>query len=147
MIDISIKRKGVDDFIHELFNGHTTFVIANTNKQTVVTYGQVLDRAHENLKSMAKEIPSQIFGQIINYFNGHDTDELVNKLYEHILIMRSIGMIVNNNDAITSFKIEKMAKDEETRKLKLENKLLAEELSETRTAMLNSKSKGLDAIG
>lgn len=129
---IENMKKDIDEFIRELFNGITVFVMTRPiDEKTTEHLNEIFKRLEQYKdRPFVKEFNEEgLYNNIFKYLEGDVDDNFIRKIYRVIIMSRNYGLIMNNTDAIATLKIEKMYAERTSRELEEQNTLLAEELN------------------
>ncbi|MDE1839364.1 MAG: hypothetical protein KGH87_05520 [Thaumarchaeota archaeon] len=138
-------KNDLDIFMREIFHGFSTFSFARFDeKLTPLHIGVIKGLSGGDLKS-ENNFLIQISEMFDNYRENKLDEEKIKVLYSLISRLRSFGIIIHNNDAVSNLKMEKLNADDKSHRLEKENELLAEELSRCRST-LDSKKAAMEAI-
>lgn len=145
-MSVDEMKKEVDEFIKELFRGFSTFIMATVDEKKLAVLEKVYKGSSKDTKEVYDEIPLKLTDSIQEYITGKKDEKLITDIYKYVIMLRSLGIIVNNSDAFASLKMEKSRAEDKSKKLGKENELLAEQLAECRT-ILDSKKGSFQAVG
>jgi hypothetical protein len=128
-MNLDAIKKDLDNFMRDLFYGFSTFVFAKIDQGTM-NYGKAMLQPRAGL---VKDKPNtsilDIFLGVLDEYNDNKLDEeSTRQLHKTIIRFRALGLIIHNNDAISSLRMEKMTVENEIRKLLSENEILSAEL-------------------
>ena len=131
----------LDRFNRELFYGFSTFVITHPDSERAIAYSQAFNEMKKNNRNILEEMLI-LFEK---YRKNELNDDQIIKLYNTIVRFRTFGIIIHEQTAVSTLKMEKLYAEEKSQRLVKENELLAEELSRCRSS-LDSKKAAMDAI-
>lgn len=136
---IDEMQKGIDDFIKELFYGITTYyILTESSKRIEVTTNLLKMTAPEENKDRLV----WLFDNLHDYLDQDKNEpELTRKIYKTIMNLRAFGVFINNPDAITSLKIEKINAENRNQVLQFEKNMLAQEVLDLRKILDQSRTK------
>ena len=144
-MNIDIMKKDVDSFIQEIFYGFSTINKDNLgySKFPLIIPITGVDPKDDNMNMLV--LMAELFSNIRKYISGNSDENMIKNIYTSVMGLRSIGAIVNNNDSISSLKMEKKRADDRSLDLEKKNDILSEELLNCRS-ILDSKKMNVEAI-
>lgn len=146
-MNIDKMKIGLDSFTKEMFYGFSTFAMASSDDkkmQTVISSLKGFDSALKggNVKTPFMEMLAKY---MLDHLTGVLKDEQIPLFYDMIIISRSFGLIIHNNDSIASLKMEKQVTEELLNQAQKETDLLKEEIINLRHEAISKQSK-LEAV-
>lgn len=129
-MNLEDMKKDIDVFDRELFYGFSKFVLANLGEDKAGLFGKIILEVNKELKKSDPKanLLTVLLDALTDYRENKLDENTIRILYNTIITYRSQGVIIHDNSAITSLKMEKLVLENENRKLVGENELLSGEL-------------------
>ena len=140
-------KKDLDAFVKELFYGYSTLVTVNPNDPKMEYFAPLLHALGEEVKENGKgdNFFSALYEWVKDYRDNKLEEEEIRSLYDIIIRCRGFGIIIHNNDAISSLKMEKMTVENEIRQVLSEYEIQSAELKRYKE-FVALQGKTLEAI-
>lgn len=123
-------KKDLDAFIREFFYGFSTYVTVDPQHPKMNFYGELLKGLGVELGKIGfpDNFLTTFLQMVDDYRDNRLEEERIRLLHTLIIRCRSLGIIIHNNDAISSLKMEKYQIESDNERLAEECRHLNEEL-------------------
>ena len=118
-MNLEEMKKDIDAFDRELFYGFSKFVLANVGEDKAGLFGKIISDINKELKKSDPKanLLTVILDTLTMYRENKLDETVIRNLYSTIVAFRSQGVIIHDNTAISSLKMEKLTLENENRQL------------------------------